>query len=89
MNMMITKHTVVNQLLAYMSHQLTLAQLVDWAEIAIMTGELELENESVIMNTLAKLGLADVNNFGLLWEDCEQLMFQLGYKMKVEAALVV
>lgn len=86
--MMITKQFVAQQLLAYMSHQLSLAKLVNWAENAIMEGSFEPGSEKEIRNVLGKLGLADVNNFGLLWEDCEQLMLQLGYKMKIEAALV-
>ena len=76
------------QLLAYMKHEINLSQLVNWAENAIMEGDFEPKSESEIRMVLGKLGLADVNNFGLLWEDCEQLMAQLGYKVKVEAALV-
>jgi hypothetical protein len=86
--MVLTKQQIAQQLLAYMSHHLTLAQLVSWAENALMEGGFEPGSESEIRKVLGKLGLADVNNFGLLWEDCEQLMTQLGYKMKVEAALV-
>ncbi len=86
--MMITRQFIAKQLLAYMSHQLSLAQLISWAENAIMEGGFEPENENTIRMVLGKLGLADVNNFGLLWEDCEQLMGQLGYKVKIEAALV-
>ena len=86
--MILTKQHVAQQLLAYMSHHLSLAQLVSWAENAIMKGDFEPGSEREISKVLGKLGLADVNNFGLLWEDCEQLMAQLGYKMKVEAALV-
>ena len=86
--MIVTKQYIAKQILAYMTHQLSLAQLVGWAENAIMEGGFEPGNESDIRTVLSKLGLADVNNFGLLWEDCEQLMGQLGYKMKVEAALV-
>ena len=71
-----------------MTHAITLVQLVNWAEAAILEGGFETGSEETIRNVLGKLGLADVNNFGLLWEDCEQLMTQLGYKVKVEAALV-
>jgi len=41
-----------------------------------------------VRNTLGRLGTADGASFGLLWEDCEQLMESLGYQVKVEAALV-
>ena len=85
---MITKQYVAQQLLAYMSHHLSLADLVNWAEGAVMNGGFEPGSEDTIRQVLGKLGLANVSDFGLLWEDCEQLMQQLGYKMKVEAALV-
>lgn len=85
---MITKQFVAKQLLAYMNHDITLAQLVSWAEDSILAGGFETGSETVIRNVLGKLGAADLNNFGLLWEDCENLMNQLGYKVKIEAALV-
>ena len=86
--MIVTKQFIARQLLSYMSHQLSLRQLVSWAEDAIMKGGFEPGSENEIRTVLGKLGVADVNNFGLLWEDCEDLMNQLGYKMKVEAALM-
>jgi hypothetical protein len=86
--MILTRQHIAQQLLAYMSHHQTLTQLVSWAENAIQEGGFEPGSENAIKQVLGKLGVADVNNFGLLWEDCENLMGQLGYKMKVEAALV-
>jgi hypothetical protein len=86
--MIITKQYVAKQLLAYMTHQLSLSQLVNWAENSILEGGFEPGSEREIRGVLSKLGLADVNNFGLLWEDCEQLMGQLGYRIKIEADLV-
>ncbi len=85
--MIVTKQYIAKQLLGYMTHQSSLSQLVSWSENAILEGGFEPGSEPEIRNVLGKLGLADVNNFGLLWEDCEQLMAQLGYKMKIEAAL--
>jgi hypothetical protein len=86
--MIITKQYIAKQLLAYMTHELNLAQLVSWAENAILEGGFEPGSEPEVRSVLGKLGLADIKNFGLLWEDCEQLMAQLGYKMKIEASLV-
>lgn len=85
---MITKQSIAMKLLAYMKHEINLAQLVNWAENAIMEGGFEPGSENEIRMVLGKLGLADIQDFGLLWEDCEELMRQLGYKVKVEAALV-
>jgi hypothetical protein len=40
------------------------------------------------MQTLRKvipqLGVADVRAFGLSWEDCEQLLQELGYSARVD-----
>lgn len=33
---------------------------------------------------MARLGLADVRAFGLTWEDCEQVLRELGYGARVE-----
>ena len=37
-----------------------------------------------IRDVTSRLGLADVREFGLTWEDCEQYLARLGYKAKVE-----
>lgn len=37
--MSITTHTVAEKLAAYLRHEMTLGQLVDWAENALMEGE--------------------------------------------------
>jgi len=33
---------------------------------------------------VGRLGAADVRSFGLTWEDCEQLLKQLGYTARVD-----
>lgn len=87
--MIITKQIVAKKLLSYMQHKLKLENLVDWAENAIMEGKYQ-ESETKILNeVLGRLGLADVKAFGLLWDDCIELMNKLGYKIKVEATLQV
>ena len=82
--MTITKQTVANKIAAYLHHEITLPQLVDWAERAMMDGEFEGRSASVLSAVIARLGVADVRVFGLAWEDCEQLLHQLGYSPRVE-----
>jgi cobyrinic acid a,c-diamide synthase len=82
--MTITKQTVTDQIAAYLHHEISLAQLVDWAEHAMMDGEFEERSASVLSAVIARLGVADVRAFGLAWEDCEQLLRQLGYSSRVE-----
>ncbi|CAN5192312.1 hypothetical protein BH09BAC1_BH09BAC1_27310 [soil metagenome] len=84
---MITKQEVAKQLLQYLNHKLTLAQLVDWAENTIMQGGLEPNDAKLLMQVLGRIGVADVKQFGLLWEDCESMMRDLGFTLKVDANL--
>jgi len=84
---MISKQTVAIQLVKYLNHQLSLTQLVDWSENTIMEGDIEPGSSEAIMQALGRLGVADVKEFGILWEDCETIMQSLGYDIKVDAVL--
>jgi len=82
--MVITRQLVAEQIAAYLHHDITLAQLVDWAEKAMMDGEFDPVSVSVLASTVSRLGVADVRAFGLTWEDCEQLLERLGFTARVE-----
>src|SRR5262245_16139954 len=82
--MTITRNKVADQLAAYLHHRITLAELVAWAEQAMMEGDFGSRNVERIRDVVARLGLADVRAFGLTWEDCEQFLAQLGYAARVE-----
>ena len=82
--MLISKKTVAEKMGAYLRHEITLAQLVDWAEQAIMEGDFEETEVEVLRSVLSQLGVADVRAFGLTWEDCQQLLKELGYSARVE-----
>lgn len=84
--MNITKQTVAEKIAAYLHHEITLAQLVNWAEDAMMDGEFAEQDARTISPAVARLGVADVRTFGLAWEDCEELLRQLGYSARVEIA---
>ncbi|HEY3854753.1 MAG TPA: hypothetical protein VGO67_10205 [Verrucomicrobiae bacterium] len=81
--MLITRQTVASKLEAHLNHRLTLAELVDWAENSIMAGEFAENDTEVLRVVIPRLGTADVRAFGLSWEDCEQLLRQLGYSAQV------
>ena len=86
--MMITKQTVADKIAAYLHHEITLAQLVDWAEQAMMDGELAEGDVKTLSTVIARLGVADVRAFGLAWEDCEELLRKLGFSPRVERVSV-
>lgn len=82
--MTITNETVANKIAAYLRHEISLAELVDWAENAMVEGEFSERETAVLSGVVSQLGVADVRAFGLMWEDCEQLLRQLGYAARVE-----
>jgi hypothetical protein len=82
--MTITKQIVANRIAAYLHHEITLAQLVDWAEQAVMEGEFDEREMEALRFVTSRLGLADVRAFGLSWEDCEELLARLGYRARVD-----
>jgi cobyrinic acid a,c-diamide synthase len=82
--MLITRQTVVERIAAYLQRKITLAQLVDWAENAVMEGEFAEVDMETLRRVISRLGVADVRAFGLTWEDCEQLLQELGYSARVD-----
>jgi len=82
--MPITKKIVAEKIEAYLKREITLEQLVDWAETALMDAEFEEEHIAPLRSVVARLGVADVRAFGLTWEDCQDLLGQLGYTARVE-----
>ncbi|MEW6184853.1 MAG: hypothetical protein AB1585_03835 [Thermodesulfobacteriota bacterium] len=72
--------------MAYLNQKITLAQLVDWAEMAMKDEVLDPQDAPSLRNMIARLGVADVKNFGLLWEDCYEFLSGLGYRVEVKAA---
>jgi len=80
---LVTCESVAEKLGAYLRHDLSLAALVDWAESALMNDDFDPAHLITIRNAVARIGAADVRTFGLAWEDCEQLLSQLGYSAQV------
>ncbi|MCS6910983.1 MAG: hypothetical protein NZM11_10525 [Anaerolineales bacterium] len=80
---MITRETVRSRISAYLNHQLSLEELVDWAERALLDEAVEERDAVVLRDVVARLGLADVRQFGLTWEDFSTLLARLGYITEV------
>lgn len=81
---MITRELLASRLRDYLQHRITRATLVDWAEHAMMDEEFEDRDLDTIRDITGRLGLADVREFGLTWEDCEAYLSRLGYRAKVD-----
>jgi hypothetical protein len=85
--MLITRQSVAEKIGAYLQHTISLEQLVDWAENALLEGEFEEREIESLRSVVARLGVADVRAFGLTWDDCEHALAQLGYSARVEIML--
>ncbi|MCA9869197.1 MAG: hypothetical protein KDI03_16675 [Anaerolineae bacterium] len=82
--MIIDRHTVANKLTGYLYHNLSLGELVDWAEWAMMEADLDEKNVENLRAVIARLGVADVRAFNLSWRDCESMLQQLGYRVQLQ-----
>ena len=60
--MTITKQTVADQLAAYLHHELTLGQLVDWSERALLDGELVERGAATLSSAIVRLGVVDAED---------------------------
>ncbi len=81
---MITREILASRLSDYLRRRIDLAELVDWAERAMMDEDFEERNFEAVRDITSRLGLADVREFGLTWENCEQYLARLGYRAKIE-----
>jgi cobyrinic acid a,c-diamide synthase len=82
--MKITRQHVARKLADYLDGKIPLAELVDWAESAMMDAEFPAEDAETIAQAAARLGLADVRAFGLTWEDCQEIFQALGLSAKID-----
>ncbi len=97
MPMKITRRITADKIADYLHGKVSQAELVDWAERAMMEADFEEADMEVLSDVIGRLGLADVVAvtqprvgearpgfpFGLRWQDCEDFLRRLGYRAKV------
>ncbi len=84
--MKITRQKVGQKLIDYLYHRITLAELVDWAESAMMEADFEEKDFEIVRDIVSRVGLGDVKAFGMTWEDCEDFLSRLGYRLSVKVS---
>lgn len=81
---MITRQIVLDKLTAYLNRQTTLAELVDWAENALIEPDIpDDEDADLLMDVLMYLGAADSRGFPLTWEVLSGFVERLGGSVRV------
>ncbi len=81
--MKITRQNVAEKITDYLHGKLSQAELVDWAERSMMDADFDESDIDLLTDIVGRLGLADVAEFGLRWQDCEEFFRKLGYRAKV------
>ncbi len=81
--MKVTRQKVAQKLVDYINHRITLEELVDWAESMLMEEKFEEHDLEMLRDIVSRMGLADVRAFGMAWEDCENFLSRLGYRVSV------
>ena len=81
--MKVTRQITADKIADYLHGKVSQAELVDWAEHAMMDAEFEEADMAVLSDIIGRLGLADVAEFGLRWQDCEEFLRRLGYRATV------
>jgi hypothetical protein len=82
--MKLTRQKVAQKLIDYLYHRITLAELVDWAETSMMESDFEEKEHNNLRDIVSRLGLADVKAFGITWEDFENFLSRLGYRVDLK-----
>jgi hypothetical protein len=74
---------VADKITDYRHGTLSQTELVDWAERAMMDADFDKSDVDLLTDIVGQLGLADIAEFGLRWQDCEEFLRRLGYRAKV------
>lgn len=81
---MITRQVVSEKLLAYLNEEITLAELVDWAENCFVNGGFGPDEDvDMLADIVMYIAGADTAYFPLTWDVCLDFMKQLGTPIKV------
>ncbi len=78
---MITQEVVSEKIVEYLNNQISLPELVHWAEDAIVAfteSDKRPPNADAVWDTLLYLGAADSAGFPLTWEAIKEMLEHLG-----------
>jgi len=79
--MIITRKKLAQKLMDYLLRRTTFNDLVDWAELVMMDAEFEDQYFELIREIISRIGVGDVRSFGMTYEDYEEFLSKLGYRI--------
>lgn len=81
--LILTRRIILEQLDAYLNGRLTLAALVEWAEMALIEPDIpDSEDSDALLDVVTYLGAADTRGFPLTWDILTGFVAQLGGTLK-------
>jgi hypothetical protein len=84
----VTRQIAAEKIADYLHGKLSQAELVDWSEGVMVNSDFDEADTEVLAEIIGRLGLADVAEFGLRWQDCEEFLRRLGYRATVTVSTV-
>lgn len=79
-----TRRQILKHLTAYLNHDITLAELISWAESVLIEPDLpDAEDADLIMDVLTYLAAADSRGFPLTWDVLTDFVARLGGHVRV------
>ncbi|MBM4055316.1 MAG: hypothetical protein FJ264_11760 [Planctomycetes bacterium] len=84
--MIVSRKMLAGMLIKYINREIDLSSLISWAEEMMKDADFENEYFELIRDILARIGLADVREFGLNWDNCYDYLHRLGYDVRVEVS---
>ena len=76
--MKVTRQIVADKIADYLHGKLSQAELVDWAERAMMNADFDEADTDLLSDIVGRLGLADIAEFGLRWQAVAGATFTKG-----------
>jgi hypoxanthine phosphoribosyltransferase len=75
--------TILKRINAYLNREISLSQLIAWAEETLAAGDLSPDDESVLYDLVESAGRPDSEAFGLTIEEWSELLGRLGQELRV------
>jgi len=82
----LTRGAILRHLNRYLGQEITVAQLVSWAQETLAAGDLSDEDEALLRDLVARAGEPGGADFGLTLEDCSEFMTRLGYELRINTS---
>ncbi len=84
MTYVITREVLLEKLYAYIRHEVTLSEIVDWAENVFVDDDVDVEGDvELLMDVIFCLAGGDTDLFPLTWDVLTEFVEKLGGKMPV------